>query len=296
MHQHRQPRRLILGLVTSAALLTISSTPALAEDPDARDPEPAREASARDRDRGSSARPSTSEAPERSTTRRAEGDAGGEMSDLDGHAHGRVDFCHPTDDGSVRITLAEDAVRADARLGDGVGVIGGCAGEEDADGQTTLGVDLASTDMGHGSGTSGVTAAVHPEVLVYGPWLILLAALGGGETAIIERSDSPASSVSAGAESATSAAAASPGSPMIDPLAIGADALVATSWDGTALALERLEAARPVAGNIGSQTQVFPAEAGNMGFVDAAVGSLLSLSCLALAGVFGSRWLTARRR
>jgi hypothetical protein len=83
--------------------------------------------------------------------------------------------------------------------------------------------------------------------------------------------------------------------PIVDPLSIGADGAAAT-WDGTSLALERLAAARPAGLPMTQLDQVIPAGAGNMGLADAAVGSLLSLSCLALAGVFGSRWLTARRR
>lgn len=44
--------------------------------------------------------------------------------------------------------------------------------------------------------------------------------------------------------------------------------------------------------------QVSPAHAGNRGVeaADAAIGSLLSLSSLALVAVFGSRWLIGRRR
>lgn len=44
--------------------------------------------------------------------------------------------------------------------------------------------------------------------------------------------------------------------------------------------------------------QMSPARAGNRGVeaADVAIGSLLSLSSLALVAVFGSRWLVGRRR
>ncbi len=83
---------------------------------------------------------------------------------------------------------------------------------------------------------------------------------------------------------------------LMDPLAVTPDHLPGPDVGEVRYAVERL-VATPSGGSAAIVTeQVFPAGAGNMGFVDAAVGSLLSLSCLALAGVFGSRWLTARRR